>query len=64
MLVAFLTGTLTSWDRYMMTSLATLIGIGAYLSEKKRYILYSYLIISLLLFVSMASLFVRCFPVE
>jgi Dolichyl-phosphate-mannose-protein mannosyltransferase len=64
MLVAFLTGTLTSWDRYMMTSLATLIGIGTYLSEKKNYILYSYLIISFILFVSMASLFVRCFPVE
>ena len=64
MLIAFLTGTLTSWDRYMMTSLATLIGIGVYLSEKKNYILYSYLIISFLLFVSMASLFVRCFPVE
>jgi hypothetical protein len=64
MLVAFLTGTLTSWDRYMMTSLASLIGVGVYFSEKKKYILYSYLLISFLLLVSMASLFVRCFPVE
>jgi Gpi18-like mannosyltransferase len=64
MLVAFATGTLTSWDRYMMTSLATLIGIGVYISEKKNYILYSYLAVSFILFVSMASLFVRCFPVE
>ena len=64
MLVALLTGTLTSWDRYMMTSLGSLVGIGVYLSEKKRYILYSYFFISLVLLVSMASLFVRCFPVE
>jgi len=64
MLVAFLTGTLTSWDRYLMTSVASLIGVGIYLSEQKKYILYSYLFITLVLLVSMASLFVRCFPVE
>ncbi|HEX8974585.1 MAG TPA: hypothetical protein VF817_03815 [Patescibacteria group bacterium] len=63
MLAAFLTGTLTSWDRYMMTSLASLIGVGVYFSEKK-YWNWAYLIASGILFLSLASLFVRCFPVE
>ena len=64
MLTALLTGTLTSWDRYMMISVASLIGVGVFVSSQKKYVFVAYLLCSATLLLFLASLFVRCYPVE
>ena len=64
MFTALATGTLTSWDRYMMISVASLIGVGVFFSTQKKYVFISYLIASGALLLFLASLFVRCYPVE
>ena len=60
---AFLTGTLTSWDRYMLLGFPILMGPAIYLS-KNKYWFYTYLAFSAVAMLIMANFFVRCFPVE
>ena len=60
---ALLTGTLTSFGRYMLLGFPVLIGPSVYLSERKR-LLSVYLFISCLALLLLAHLFVRCYPVE
>ncbi|MDD5396569.1 MAG: hypothetical protein PHW24_00745 [Candidatus Moranbacteria bacterium] len=60
---AFLTGTLTSWDRYMLLGFPILIGPAIYFS-KNKYLFWAYLSFSAFAMLVMASFFVRCFPVE
>jgi Gpi18-like mannosyltransferase len=63
MFAAFMTGTLTSWGRYMMISVGSLIGPAIYFYQKK-YLKFLYIIFFALLLFSMASFFVRCYPFE
>jgi len=63
LIAAFLTGTLTSWDRYMLLGFPLLIGPAVYLSGKK-YLFAGYFLASVLVLFTLASLFVRCYPVE
>lgn len=60
---AFLTGTLTSWDRYMLLGFPILMGPAVYFSKKKHRF-WAYLAFSAFAMLVMASFFVRCFPVE
>ena len=60
---AFTSGTLTSWSRYMLLGFPILFGPAAWLAEKK-YLKYAYLAVSLVFLLFIASLFVRCYPVE
>jgi hypothetical protein len=60
---AFLTGTLTSWERYMMLGFPILMGPAVYLSKYKHWF-YIYLFFSASVMLFMASFFVRCFPME
>jgi Gpi18-like mannosyltransferase len=63
LLSAFLTGTLTSWGRYMLLGFPVLFGPAVYLSEKRR-LFFAYLAISFFVMIFCASFFVRCFPFE
>lgn len=63
LLAAFLTGTLTSWGRYMLLSFPILMGPAVYFSERKRVFLV-YGILSITVMVFSAHYFVRCFPFE
>ncbi len=63
LLSALLTGTLTSWGRYMLLGFPVLIGPALYLAEKKRTFLV-YIFFSGLLLLVCANFFVRCFPFE
>ena len=63
LLSALLTGTLTSWGRYMLLGFPVLIGPAIYFSERKK-LLMTYFIISVLAMIISASFFVRCFPFE
>ena len=60
---AFLTGTLTSWERYMLLGFPILMGPAIYLSKNKK-LFYCYLACSAAVMLFMASFFVRCFPME
>ena len=60
---AFLTGTLTSWERYMLLGFPILMGPAVYLS-KYKYLFHVYLFLSAAAMLFMASFFVRCFPME
>ena len=60
---AILTGTLTSWGRYTLLSVAVLIGPAVYLAQKK-YLFWIYIFCSALVLAICASFFVRCFPFE
>jgi len=60
---AFTSGTLTSWSRYMLLGFPILFGPAVWLAEKK-YLKYAYLSVSLAFLLFIASLFVRCYPVE
>jgi len=63
LLSAFLTGTLTSWGRYMFLGFPILIGPAIYLS-KKKWLLWIYIIFSALVLLFSASFFARCYPFE
>ncbi len=63
LLSALLTGTLTSWGRYMLLGFPVLMGPAVYLAEKKK-IFWLYLFISTALLLICANFFVRCFPFE
>lgn len=63
MLTALWSGTLTSWGRYMFLSFPVFFGPALYLSRKK-YLAMTYFIFSGAALLFLASLFVRCFPVE
>lgn len=63
LLSALLTGTLTSWGRYMLLGFPILIGPAVYLSERKRLFLV-YIAMSASTMIICASFFVRCFPFE
>ncbi len=63
LLSALLTGTLTSWGRYMLLGFPVLMGPAVYLAEKKK-LFWFYLFISTLLLLICANFFVRCFPFE
>jgi len=63
LLSALLTGTLTSWGRYMLLGFPVLFGPAIYLSQKK-YLLATYVLASAFSLFFLASLFVRCYPVE
>jgi Gpi18-like mannosyltransferase len=63
LLAAISSGTLTSWGRYMFLAFPILIGPAIYLSRKK-YLNIAYLSASLILLIFIASLFVRCYPME
>ncbi len=63
LLSALLTGTLTSWGRYMLLGFPVLIGPAVYLSERKK-LFWVYLALSVLTMLFCASFFVRCFPFE
>lgn len=63
LLSAFLTGTLTSWGRYIFLGFPILMGPAIYLS-KKRWLLIVYLILSAALLLFSASFFARCYPFE
>ncbi len=63
LLSALLTGTLTSWGRYMLLGFPVLMGPAVYFVEKKKLFL-AYLIISISLLIICANFFVRCFPFE
>jgi Gpi18-like mannosyltransferase len=63
LLSALLTGTLTSWGRYMLLGFPILFGPAIFLS-KRKYLFIGYLIASASLLLFLASLFVRCYPVE
>ncbi len=63
LLSAFLTGTLTSWGRYMFLAFPILMGPAIYFSQKK-WLLWSYLIFSSLILLFSASFFARCYPFE
>lgn len=60
---ALLTGTLTSFGRYMLLGFPILFGPAVYLAERKK-LLIVYLGLSILALAVLASLFVRCYPVE
>ncbi|MCX6761264.1 MAG: hypothetical protein NTY33_00235 [Candidatus Moranbacteria bacterium] len=63
LLSAFLTGTLTSWGRYMFLGFPILMGPAIYLSRKK-WLLWIYLFFSALVLLFCASFFARCYPFE
>ena len=63
LLSALLTGTLTSWGRYMLLGFPVLLGSAVFLVEKKK-VFALYLIASTLFLIMTASFFVRCFPFE
>jgi Gpi18-like mannosyltransferase len=63
LLSALLTGTLTSWGRYMLLGFPILFGPAIYLSQKK-YLFAAYILASAFSLFFLASLFVRCYPVE
>jgi 4-amino-4-deoxy-L-arabinose transferase-like glycosyltransferase len=63
LLSAFMTGTLTSWGRYMLLGFPILMGPAIYFSEKK-YLFRIYLFFSVIVMLLSASFFVRCFPFE
>ena len=64
LLVALLTGTLTSFGRYMLDGVFLLMGPVLYLSERKKPVFMAYLAVSAVSMLVLASLFARCFPVE
>ena len=63
LLSAFLTGTLTSWGRYMLLGFPVLMGPAVYFIEKKK-MFWLYLLASTALLLVCANFFVRCFPFE
>jgi len=63
LLAAFLTGTLTSWGRYMLLGFPILIGPSVFLSRRK-WLFYIYLALSIAGLLFLTHLFVRCYPVE
>lgn len=63
LLAALLTGTLTSFGRYMLLGFPILMGPAVFLAHRKKWIL-PYLILSGGLLLLLASLFVRCYPIE
>ena len=63
MLTAFMSGTLTSWGRYMFLAFPVFIGPALYLS-KKKYLAIIYFIVSSAALLIFASFFVRCYPFE
>ncbi len=63
LLAALTSGTLTSWSRYMLLGFPILFGPAVWLAEKK-YLKYAYLFASAFFLLFIASLFVRCYPVE
>jgi Gpi18-like mannosyltransferase len=63
LLSALLTGTLTSWGRYMLLGFPIFMGPAVYLAKKKWWF-YGYLVISATIMIFAASFFVRCFPFE
>ncbi len=63
MLTALLTGTLTSWGRYMFLAFPVLMGPALFLS-KRKYATFVYFAFSVLLLLLISSFFVRCFPFE
>ncbi len=63
LLSALLTGTLTSFGRYMLLGFPVLMGPAIFLSQKKRWFLI-YLLCSAATLLFLASLFVRCYPIE
>jgi hypothetical protein len=63
LLSALLTGTLTSWGRYMLLGFPILLGPAVYFSERKK-LFIAYMAASVLVMVISASFFVRCFPFE
>ncbi len=63
MAVALVSGTLTSWGRYMFLSFPVIIGPALYLARRKPW-LWAYLIVSSLSLLLLASFFVRCYPFE
>lgn len=60
---ALLTGTLTSFGRYMFLGFPILMGPAVFLVRKRWWFL-SYMICSTAALLFLASLFVRCYPVE
>jgi len=63
MLTAFMSGTLTSWGRYMFLAFPVFIGPALYLS-KSKYAATIYFVFSSAPLLIFASLFVRCYPFE
>ncbi|MEI7890846.1 MAG: hypothetical protein WCI36_02660 [bacterium] len=63
LLSALLTGTLTSWGRYMLLAFPILFGPAIYFSQKK-WVFYLYFFVSASVMIFCASYFVRCFPFE
>ncbi|HWQ59791.1 MAG TPA: glycosyltransferase 87 family protein [Candidatus Fimivivens sp.] len=63
LLSALLTGTLTSWGRYMLLGFPIFFGPAIWLAERKR-LFTAYVLLSALILVTMASYFVRCYPFE
>lgn len=63
LLSALLTGTLTSWGRYMLLGFPVLFGPAVRFSERRR-LLGIYLLVSVALLIVTASFFVRCYPFE
>ncbi len=64
LLLALLTGTLTSFGRYMLDGVFLIMGLVLYLSEKKKPVFMAYLAVSAVSMLFLANLFARCFPVE
>ena len=63
LLSALLTGTLTSWGRYMLLGFPILFGPAIYFS-KRKWLFLIYLVITTFIMIFSASFFVRCFPFE
>lgn len=63
LLSALLTGTLTSWGRYMLLGFPILMSPAIYFSKRKWFFMV-YLIVSASIMIISASFFVRCFPFE
>ena len=63
LLSAFMTGTLTSWGRYMFLGVTIFVGPAIHLTSRKK-LLAICLILSGLVLVFSASYFSRCFPFE